>query len=58
MNGGWSPHTHVQVMTDLLVGDDGVFSGNFVGAGVPSRMSIWHSLVPDANLLLRLPLSR
>ena len=58
VNGGWSPHTHVQVMTDLLVGDDGVFSGNFEGAGEPSRMSIWHSLVPDANLLLRLPLSR
>jgi 4-aminobutyrate aminotransferase-like enzyme/Ser/Thr protein kinase RdoA (MazF antagonist) len=54
VNGGWSPHVHVQVMTDLLVDDDGVFSGNFEGAGEPSRMSIWRSIVPDANALIRL----
>ena len=54
VNGGWAPHVHVQVMTDLLVDDDGRFAGNFEGAGEPSRMSIWRSIVPDANLLLRL----
>jgi 4-aminobutyrate aminotransferase-like enzyme/Ser/Thr protein kinase RdoA (MazF antagonist) len=52
VNGGWAPHVHVQLMTDLLVADDGVFSGNFEGAGEHSRMSIWRSIVPDANLLL------
>jgi 4-aminobutyrate aminotransferase-like enzyme/Ser/Thr protein kinase RdoA (MazF antagonist) len=54
VNGGWSPHVHVQVMTDLLVDDEAVFSGNFEGAGEPSRMSIWRSIVPDANALIRL----
>ncbi len=54
VNGGWAPHVHVQLMTDLLVGDDGAFSGNFEGAGERSRMSIWQAIAPDANLLLGL----
>ena len=50
VNGGWSPHLHVQIMTDLL----GNYSGNFEGAGEPSRMAIWSSICPDPNLLLGL----
>ena len=54
VNGGWAPHVHVQIMTDLMADPELGFDGNFEGAGEPSRMDIWRSLVPDANLLLRL----
>ncbi len=50
VNGGWAPHLHVQIMTDLL----GNYSGNFEGAGEPSRVAVWSSVCPDPNLLLRL----
>lgn len=53
VNGGRSPHVHVQIMTDLLHHDDGGFDGSFEGAGEPSRMRIWRSIVPDAGLLVR-----
>ena len=49
VNGGWAPHVHVQLITDLMDS-----TGNFEGAGEPSRMSIWRSLSPDPNPLLRL----
>lgn len=54
VNGGWAPHVHLQIMTDLMADPDTGFDGNFEGAGEPSRMAIWRSLVPDANLLVRL----
>lgn len=54
VNGGWAPHTHLQLITDLMADPATGPSGNFEGAGEPSRMSIWRSLAPDANLLLRL----
>jgi len=54
VNGGWAPHVHVQIMTDLMADPDTGFDGNFEGAGEPSRMNIWRSVVPDANLLIRL----
>jgi 4-aminobutyrate aminotransferase-like enzyme/Ser/Thr protein kinase RdoA (MazF antagonist) len=50
VNGGWAPHLHVQIMTDLL----GNHTGNFEGAGEPSRVAVWSSICPDPNLLLRL----
>jgi 4-aminobutyrate aminotransferase-like enzyme/Ser/Thr protein kinase RdoA (MazF antagonist) len=50
VNGGWAPHLHVQIMTDLL----GNHTGNFEGAGEPSRVAVWSSVCPDPNLLLRL----
>jgi 4-aminobutyrate aminotransferase-like enzyme/Ser/Thr protein kinase RdoA (MazF antagonist) len=50
VNGGWAPHLHVQIMTDLL----GNHTGNFEGAGEPSRVAIWSSICPDPNLLVRL----
>jgi 4-aminobutyrate aminotransferase-like enzyme/Ser/Thr protein kinase RdoA (MazF antagonist) len=50
VNGGWAPHLHVQIMTDLL----GNHTGNFEGAGEPSRVAVWSSICPHPNLLLRL----
>jgi 4-aminobutyrate aminotransferase-like enzyme/Ser/Thr protein kinase RdoA (MazF antagonist)/murein DD-endopeptidase MepM/ murein hydrolase activator NlpD len=50
VNGGWAPHLHLQLMTNLL----GNYSGNFEGAGEPSRMAIWKAICPDPNLLVRL----
>jgi len=49
VNGGWTPHLHFQVMTDLL-GE----RGNFNGAGEPGNMDVWHAVCPDPNLVLGL----
>ena len=54
VNGGWAPHVHVQVITDLMTAPGTAPDGNFEGAGEPSRMHLWRSIAPDANLLLRL----
>jgi hypothetical protein len=54
VNGGWAPHVHVQIITDLMAHPDLGPDGNFEGAGEPSRMHVWRSIAPDANLLLRL----
>ena len=50
VNGGWTPHLHFQVITDLLdLGRD------FPGVCRPSEFSAWSAISPDPNLLLRLP---
>ena len=50
VNGGWSPHLHFQIITDLLdLGCD------FPGAARPSQRKIWLSLCPDPNLILNIP---
>lgn len=49
-NGGWAPHLHFQIITDLLA-----TSGNFFGVGHASLMDVWSDISPDANLLMRLP---
>ena len=49
-NGGWPPHLHLQVITDLL--DLGT---NFPGVALASQRNIWTSLSPDPNLLLAIP---
>lgn len=49
-NGGWSPHLHFQIMSDMLEQ-----SGNFFGVGHESLMAIWDDICPDPGLLLRLP---
>jgi 4-aminobutyrate aminotransferase-like enzyme/Ser/Thr protein kinase RdoA (MazF antagonist) len=54
VNGGWAPHVHIQIITDLMADPEHGPDGNFEGAGEPSRMRIWRSIAPDANLLLRL----
>ena len=54
VNGGWAPHVHVQLITDLMADPVSGPDGNFEGAGEPSRMAVWRSISPDANLLMRL----
>jgi 4-aminobutyrate aminotransferase-like enzyme/Ser/Thr protein kinase RdoA (MazF antagonist) len=49
-NGGWTPHLHFQVITDLLeLGTD------FPGVARPSQRKVWLSLCPDPNLILGIP---
>ena len=50
VNGGWTPHLHFQVMTDLLdLGTD------FPGVARPSQRDIWLSFCPDPARLLGIP---
>ncbi|MEQ8762668.1 MAG: aminotransferase class III-fold pyridoxal phosphate-dependent enzyme [Planctomycetota bacterium] len=46
-NGGWPPHLHFQVMTDLLGK-----SGDFPGVGTASTRDVWRSVCPDPSALL------
>jgi 4-aminobutyrate aminotransferase-like enzyme/Ser/Thr protein kinase RdoA (MazF antagonist) len=53
VNGGWTPHLHLQIMIDLLgLGTD------FPGVAPPSKRRAWTALCPDPNLLVRVPDSR
>jgi 4-aminobutyrate aminotransferase-like enzyme/Ser/Thr protein kinase RdoA (MazF antagonist) len=50
VNGGWTPHLHFQVMTDLLdLGTD------FPGVARPSQRDVWLSICPDPSRLLGIP---
>lgn len=49
-NGGWAPHLHLQLITDLLG-----FDGDFPGVARPSEREVWLSLSPDPNLILGFP---
>ncbi len=53
INGGWPPHLHFQIITDLL---DRV--GEFPGVARPSQRDIWLSLSPDPNLIVGIPTDR
>jgi len=46
-NGGWPPHLHFQVITDMLGRE-----GEFPGVAAPSERAAWLSLCPDPNLVL------
>ncbi|MDB4915633.1 MAG: aminotransferase class-III [Gemmatimonadetes bacterium] len=49
-NGDWTPHLHLQVMTDDLgLGTD------FPGVARASQRAVWRSLCPDPNLLVGVP---
>ncbi|HEV8383543.1 MAG TPA: aminotransferase class III-fold pyridoxal phosphate-dependent enzyme, partial [Candidatus Acidoferrales bacterium] len=50
INGGWTPHLHFQIITDLL--DK---RGDFPGVARPSEREIWLSLSPDPNIIAGLP---
>jgi murein DD-endopeptidase MepM/ murein hydrolase activator NlpD len=50
-NGGWAPHLHFQVISDLM----DQTAGNFWGVGHHSLWDVWQAISPDPNLLLRLP---
>jgi 4-aminobutyrate aminotransferase-like enzyme/Ser/Thr protein kinase RdoA (MazF antagonist) len=46
INGGWPPHLHFQIITDLLDR-----RGEFPGVALPSQRGVWLSLSPDPNLI-------
>ncbi|HEY2820673.1 MAG TPA: aminotransferase class III-fold pyridoxal phosphate-dependent enzyme [Candidatus Acidoferrum sp.] len=48
-NGGWPPHLHFQVITDLL--DRGT---DFPGVALAAERGVWAELSPSPNLLLRI----
>jgi 4-aminobutyrate aminotransferase-like enzyme/Ser/Thr protein kinase RdoA (MazF antagonist) len=50
VNGGWPPHLHFQIVTDMLDR-----RGDYPGACVPSQRDVWLSLSPDPNLVARIP---
>jgi murein DD-endopeptidase MepM/ murein hydrolase activator NlpD len=50
-NGGWAPHIHFQLMTDMLDQN----GGNFFGVGHESLVDVWSEICLDPNLILRLP---
>jgi murein DD-endopeptidase MepM/ murein hydrolase activator NlpD len=53
-NGGWAPHLHFQVMTDML----GRTDGNFVGAGHAGLWDVWRDICIDPDLVMRLGVDR
>jgi 4-aminobutyrate aminotransferase-like enzyme/Ser/Thr protein kinase RdoA (MazF antagonist) len=53
VNGGWTPHLHFQIITDLLdLGCD------FPGVCRASEREIWREFSPDPNLILGIPADR
>ncbi len=50
VNGGWPPHLHFQIITDLLGR-----RGEFPGVARPSERDVWLSISPDPNLIAGLP---
>ena len=53
VNGGWTPHLHLQLFTDLLdLGTD------VPGVVAPAHRDAWRSLCPDPNLLVGIPAER
>jgi len=52
INGGWTPHLHLQI-----IADEGVDRG-YPGIGRASRRAAWNRICPDPNLLLGLPPGR
>ena len=53
VNGGWTPHVHFQIITDLLELDC-----DFPGVGRASQREIWRNFSPDPNLILGIPAER
>ncbi|MDT8401372.1 MAG: aminotransferase class III-fold pyridoxal phosphate-dependent enzyme [Bacteroidales bacterium] len=49
-NGGWSPHLHFQIITDLLA-----YGIDFPGVCKPWEKNTWFLLSPDPDLFLNLP---
>jgi len=49
-NGGWAPHLHFQIITDLLD-----YGTDFPGVARASERHVWTSLSPNPNLLLGIP---
>ncbi|MDA0136688.1 aminotransferase class III-fold pyridoxal phosphate-dependent enzyme [Solirubrobacter deserti] len=47
VNGGWEPHLHLQLFTDLV--------GNLDGVALPEEADLFRSVCPDPNLLIGRP---
>ncbi len=52
-NGGWPPHLHFQLITDLLD-----LNCDFPGVVRPGEREVWRSFSPDPNLILGIPAHR
>jgi 4-aminobutyrate aminotransferase-like enzyme/Ser/Thr protein kinase RdoA (MazF antagonist) len=52
-NGGWPPHLHFQIISDLLD-----LSTDFPGVARFSERQVWTALSPDPNLLFDIPADR
>ena len=52
-NGGWPPHLHFQLLTDLLGQRD-----SFLGVGTHHHRAVWLSACPNPNLILNIPESK
>jgi murein DD-endopeptidase MepM/ murein hydrolase activator NlpD len=50
VNGGWTPHLHFQLVTDLLG-----LGRRFPGVGRLSQRGAWRLLSPNPNLILEIP---
>ncbi|MFB3042222.1 MAG: aminotransferase class III-fold pyridoxal phosphate-dependent enzyme, partial [Candidatus Poribacteria bacterium] len=50
INGGWPPHLHFQIISDML--DK---KGDFPGVAAPGQQDVWLSICPDPNLILGIP---
>src|SRR5579859_943461 len=50
VNGGWPPHLHFQIITDLLGR-----TGEFPGDARPDQRATWLSISPDPNLIAGIP---
>lgn len=50
INGGWTPHLHFQLITDLLE-----LGTEFPGVAPASQRQVWCSLSPDPNLIVGVP---
>ncbi len=48
-NGGWAPHLHFQLITDLMG-----MEGDFPGVVRPSQRRVWTALCPDPGVVLGL----
>ena len=49
-NGGWAPHLHFQLITDMLG-----CRGDFPGVARAGGRAVWHRLCPDPNIILGIP---
>lgn len=53
VNGGWPPHLHFQIVTDMLGRE-----GEFPGVGAASRRQVWLNLAPGPNVIVGVPEDR
>ncbi|RLT40570.1 MAG: aminotransferase class III-fold pyridoxal phosphate-dependent enzyme [Chloroflexi bacterium] len=50
VNGGWPPHLHFQIVSDLLG-----LGTYFPGVGTASQRAVWKAFCPHPNLILGIP---